>query len=179
MRVEEVVGVRVRDARESRDMTQEELGEKLGELLGRPWSRQAVSAAEKGGRAFTGAELVALAVALGTTVPRLFTPPSKVSSVEMPNGIQIDRAQLVGVAGPEFSDERALRTVSSVLPALTELAERMHATSLSAAHNVRDIWRIFEELELAESERREAAAWANLRENQAAAIRRQTEGNGE
>jgi hypothetical protein len=54
----------------STGMSQSDLGRALAPLLGRPWSRQAVSAAEKGARDFKIAELVAIARVLGTTVAR-------------------------------------------------------------------------------------------------------------
>jgi transcriptional regulator with XRE-family HTH domain len=88
VRVEEFVGVRVRDRREELGMTQEELGQLLGHpnLLGRPWTKQAVSAAEQGKRAFTAAELFALSVALQTRIPRLLMPPVTAREIEMPGG---------------------------------------------------------------------------------------------
>lgn len=74
MKVEELVGRRVREMRELRGMTQEQLGAAIGELLGKPWPRQTVSAAEGGRRAFTAVELVAIARALSFYVGALFTP---------------------------------------------------------------------------------------------------------
>ncbi len=94
MRIEEVIGERIREVRDLQELTQEQFGQRLGQLLGRAWSRQAVSAAEAGGRQFTAAELVAIAHVLGTTVPRLLTPPVAVREVELPSGVKLDRLPL-------------------------------------------------------------------------------------
>lgn len=67
MTVEQTIGQKIRTRREVLGLTQEELGVRLGTYLTRPWPRQAVSVAEKGGRDFRAAELVALAQVLGTT----------------------------------------------------------------------------------------------------------------
>ena len=72
MRVEEAVGQQVARLRAQRQMSLADLGEALGRYLGRPWSRQAVHQAERGQRAFTAAELTALALVLDTSVPALF-----------------------------------------------------------------------------------------------------------
>ncbi|MGF6824009.1 hypothetical protein M2317_002934 [Microbacterium sp. ZKA21] len=81
--LEAVVGANI--ARLRADRTQAALGEALGEHLGSPWSRQAVSAAEKGKRSFTAAELVALARALDASIPDLLhaTGPILVGQVEL------------------------------------------------------------------------------------------------
>lgn len=83
MRIEEVVGRRVAELRDTTEMSQQELGRRLGELLGRPWSRQAVSAAEKGRRAFTAAEILALAHVFEVPVARFYSPPLEAQSVRV------------------------------------------------------------------------------------------------
>jgi len=82
--VAELVGLRVQEARQQHDMTQEQIGAALAEYLGKPWTRQAVSAAEKGNRAFKIAELFALAAVLDTTVVELIAPRSSSAEVELP-----------------------------------------------------------------------------------------------
>ncbi|GAA4863951.1 helix-turn-helix transcriptional regulator [Saccharopolyspora cebuensis] len=84
MDIAEMVGKRVRETREVCGWTQQQVGDELANHLGKPWTRQAVSVAEKGGRAFTVAELVALAAVLGTTVTRLLTPDLETSEVRLP-----------------------------------------------------------------------------------------------
>lgn len=76
MKIEELIGVNVMRRREALEMSQAQLGEALGKHLGNAWSRQAVSAAEKGRRAFSAADLLALARALDTSIPALFMPRS-------------------------------------------------------------------------------------------------------
>lgn len=76
--IEVVIGLRMHETRRAKELTQEQFGQSLGELLGRAWSRQAVSSAEQGGRQFTAAELVAIAHVLNTTVPALMTPSNRV-----------------------------------------------------------------------------------------------------
>ncbi|MGC9381590.1 helix-turn-helix domain-containing protein [Streptomyces sp. MH13] len=72
MKIEEVIGANLQWIREDQEMTQTQLGEAVAEHLGRPWSRQAVSAAEKGRRAFSAADLLALALVLDVSIPSFF-----------------------------------------------------------------------------------------------------------
>jgi 8-oxo-dGTP diphosphatase len=83
VRIEQAVGSRVRERRDALGLSQAQLGERLGDLLGRPWPRQAVSSAEKGERSFGVAELVAFAAALDTTVNDLIKPPGSEESVAL------------------------------------------------------------------------------------------------
>lgn len=83
MTVEEAIGANIRRRREWIGITQDQLGQALGEQLGQPWSRQAVSLAEKGGRDFRAVELVALSRVLVTTVGYLTTPSGPVT---LPSG---------------------------------------------------------------------------------------------
>ena len=131
MRIETAIGQQIARLREARHMSLTQLGEAVGEYLGKPWSRQAVHQAERGRRAFTAAELAALALALDTSVPALFladaTPvelPGAVVSAEDYQGILLyagDEAPLDGI------EERlvALRDIRQILsrPALARLAK--------------------------------------------------------
>jgi transcriptional regulator with XRE-family HTH domain len=88
MRIEEVIGRRIRKARKLRHAdipSQAALGEKMAEYLGTPWSRQAVSYAEKGQRDFKAAELAALALSLKVPLVWLIEPPEG-STVEIAEG---------------------------------------------------------------------------------------------
>jgi len=82
MRVEAAIGQQIARLRETRRMSLTELGEIMGRYLDRPWSRQAVHQAERGRRAFTAAELAALALALDTSVPALFLADA--DQIELP-----------------------------------------------------------------------------------------------
>ena len=119
MRVEELVGRRIRAERERLGLTQGQLGEKLGEKLGRSWPRQAVSAAEQGNRAFTVAELLALAFTLGLSVGGMLMPPSGVDDVEMPNGTTFSREELVAAVLPRLDTERTFDRMQMTLGILT------------------------------------------------------------
>ncbi len=91
-------------------MSQADLGRALAPLLGRPWSRQAMSAAEKGARDFKVAELVAIARVLGTTVSQLVLPGPEVMSsregrraIVFPSGQTITAMELMdAVLAPEI-----------------------------------------------------------------------------
>jgi transcriptional regulator with XRE-family HTH domain len=72
MRVETAIGQQIAHLREVRQMSLTQLGQAMGRYLGKPWSRQAVHQAERGRRAFTAAELAAVALALDTSIPALF-----------------------------------------------------------------------------------------------------------
>lgn len=95
MRVEEFVGQRIRQRRDELNMSQAELGRRVGDLLGKPWPRQAVSAAELGKRALGVAELVALASVLETRASRLLTPPIGESEITLPGGAVLDAQRMV------------------------------------------------------------------------------------
>jgi transcriptional regulator with XRE-family HTH domain len=82
MRVEAAIGQQIARLREARQMSLTQLGQAMGRYLGRPWSRQAVHQAERGRRAFTAAELAAVALALDTSIPALFL--SEAGSMELP-----------------------------------------------------------------------------------------------
>ncbi len=82
MRVEAAIGKQISHFRETRQMSLTQLGEAMGQYLDRPWSRQAVHQAERGRRAFTAAELAALALVLGTSVPALFLADAE--QIELP-----------------------------------------------------------------------------------------------
>ncbi|MGH3220225.1 MAG: helix-turn-helix transcriptional regulator [Streptosporangiaceae bacterium] len=132
MRVEEYVGQRIRDRREELGMTQEDLGIGIGNLLGSPWSRQTVSAAEKGKRAFTAAELVVIAKVLETRAARLLTPPVEVRQVELPNGVRLGTRELAdfGVADKLLSD--MWDDLVRVIEGAAETLDRSQQTALAA-----------------------------------------------
>lgn len=120
MRVEEVVGLRVKQARERVGITQEQLGEWLEPLLGRPWARQSVSVAEQGKRAFTAAELVAIAYVVGVSPHSLMQMPPGVDAVEMPSGSFLSREDLgkaarSGEGSPGVAVERVQQRLSELM----------------------------------------------------------------
>lgn len=123
MKLEEVVGVNVARLREHKRMSQAELGDKLGQYLGKPWTRQAVSAAEKGRRAFAVAELVALASTLEADMAELLSVMLAVpdEEVELP-GASISMDAYSRLVEPPNSDDVIrsidLRNIQSLIPML-------------------------------------------------------------
>lgn len=61
--------------RRARGWTQEEFGMRIKPYVGAQWSRATVSAAEKGGRAWTANEVAAVAEIFGASVGELFELP--------------------------------------------------------------------------------------------------------
>lgn len=134
MRVEELVGQCVRDRREELGMSQPEFGQRLAHWLGRPWTRQAVSAAEQGKRAFTTAELFAIAQVLDTRPARLLAPPLNVAELELPSGAALPTRKIgdIGIADRYLSqmwDELAdgKRTHDQASKMLVELGKALNS----------------------------------------------------
>ena len=130
MRVEEAIGRQIARLRTQRQQSLADLGEALGCYLGKPWSRQAVHQAERGQRAFTAAELAALALALDTSVQALFRAeddqielPGRAISPEEYRGILLNRQKDTPLDGLEELIV-ALNDIGEVLerPALARLA---------------------------------------------------------
>jgi len=92
-RIQEVVGRRIKDARDENGWTQVQLGRELEPFLGQAWSSQVMAQAESGGRAFTVAELVALALVLEKEIGWFIRPTSEVESVELPRRKRLPRDQ--------------------------------------------------------------------------------------
>ena len=132
MRIEELVGRRIKDIRESRRLTQDQLGELVGELLGgKTWARQTVSAAEHGRRAFTAAELVACSLVLGAPVDELLTPLSTEGGIELSPGVVVDTPKAMSIMF-EGEDKAELR---DALTALIEHARQVsHSSGLIVAN---------------------------------------------
>lgn len=127
MEPQQLVGRRLAEIRESRGMSQADLGQELGKLLKRPWPRQTVSAAEKGERAFTATELLALAWILETPVEQFLIAPSDVRAIVMPSGMTIDAESM----------RRAVRpAVESEWDDLLSAADRLNTAVRDAAGNV-------------------------------------------
>jgi len=137
MRIETAIGKRIAHFREARQLSLTQLGEAMGRYLGKPWSRQAVHQAERGRRAFTAAELAALALALDTSVPALFLADGEAGAgagaVELP-GAAVSAEDYRGIllyagdGAPLDGIEEllvALHDIGQILarPALTRLAK--------------------------------------------------------
>lgn len=124
MKVEEIVGANIAARREALGWSQAELGERIAPTIGKVWTRQTVSAAEKGGRAFTAGEITALAVTLETGIARLFNANLADERITLPSGNEIDRADMPVLGGasdatsvnlPEIAEAAAILADSNDL----------------------------------------------------------------
>ena len=130
MQVEQAIGRQIARLRAQRQLSLADLGEVLGCYLGKPWSRQAVHQAERGQRSFTAAELIALALALDTSVQALFRAeedqielPGRALSSEEYRGTLLNRQNDTPLDGLEELIV-ALHDIGEILerPALARLA---------------------------------------------------------
>jgi hypothetical protein len=99
----------------------------LGRYLGKPWSRQAVHQAERGRRAFTAAELAAVALALDTSIPALFRTDS--GQIQLP-GESVsaeDYRAILLTAG----DDAPLDGVEELIVALHDISEVVSRPTLA------------------------------------------------
>ena len=127
MRVEAAIGQQIARLREARQMSLTQLGQAMGRYLGKPWSRQAVHQAERGRRAFTAAELAAVALALDTSIPALFLADA--GSIELP-GATIsaeDYRAILLYAGDDFP----LDGIEELIVALHDIAEVVSRPTLA------------------------------------------------
>ena len=119
--VPQVIGQNMRSRRDNLGMTQAQLGERLGNWLGAPWTRQQVFMAEKGGRAFTASEIVALSMALDTLPGVLFDPRRAGALIlQISDEVKIDGGFLAGpdLAGSALEDyQEVLQTLHRILVA--------------------------------------------------------------
>jgi transcriptional regulator with XRE-family HTH domain len=124
VRIGEVIGDRVRAAREKAGWTQTELGKRVGQRLGqRGWSRQVVSAAEQGRRAYTAAELLTFADVLGVSVTFLLTPPPDVSTIEIAPGVSTDTMAVVDAVTSHKDTDTAERFAETGRRFFSDLAD--------------------------------------------------------
>jgi 8-oxo-dGTP diphosphatase len=121
VRIEEIVGQRMLERRTALKLTQETLAERITGYLNREWTRQAVSAAEKGKRSFTAAEMVAIAHTTGTTVAWLMSPPEGIEGVELGDGAYLPVHMLISALIPHITGGQSL---TGVLDAMYQLQLR-------------------------------------------------------
>lgn len=164
MKIEEVIGHRIAAVREINDVTQQQLAEEVGELLGKKWSRQAVWSAEKGTRSFTAVELVAFAYALGVPVDRLLMPPHNVAAIDLPGGKQLGRDEIRRATMPRGSSRKVfdlmLESLGTLLTAHQGRVdfEQAEAQAIAALY---DQLRIASEVVLDEEEGRDDGSTEN------------------
>lgn len=147
MRLEEVIGARIAANRDGR-MTQAEFGERVGRYLGKTWSRQTVSAAEKGGRAFTALELIVISTVLDIPMGVLFLPRTAAGTAELetPGGVPLPVESVinhvsmgVAVSEPMHDPAELFEAPNAILEQrrrtkALELAIQLHAAYLRAGN---------------------------------------------
>ncbi|MBF6216055.1 helix-turn-helix transcriptional regulator [Nocardia puris] len=124
MKIERIVGERIRIAREAIGYSQPELGRRVGEALDKATPRQAVSAFERGERAFTASELFVFAQILRVPVSSLFTPPSGVGEVEVSSGTTYPTTVLDDLRVADNPAQEALYDLERLVDELTEANSR-------------------------------------------------------
>jgi transcriptional regulator with XRE-family HTH domain len=127
VRVEAAIGQQIAHLRAARQMSLTQLGQAMGRYLGKPWSRQAVHQAERGHRAFTAAELAAVALALDTSIPALFL--SDAGPIELP-GATVSAEDYLAIllyAG----DDVPLDGIEELIVALHDIAEVVSRPTLA------------------------------------------------
>ncbi|NKV31149.1 helix-turn-helix domain-containing protein [Rhodococcus hoagii] len=131
MKIEAIVGERVRDMRERRGLSQPELGRRLKPLLGVAWPKQTVSSAEKGKRSFTASDLVALAHVLQVPVGYLLKAPMGVDSVELGSGASIPAESLHEATLPSDVNREALHDLGRAIAQAASEVEAAHTQLLA------------------------------------------------
>ncbi|MFF2387840.1 helix-turn-helix transcriptional regulator [Agromyces sp. NPDC058104] len=123
LRIEKLVGQNMAGLRAARHWSQADFGKAIGELLGKAWTRQAVSNAEMGKRTFTVADLVAIAYVYETSPAALMTlqPASHVASIVIGN-VSIPRKDL---ENPTWQHESTSAALGDVLKVLSSMGSRL------------------------------------------------------
>lgn len=120
MKIERIVGQKMARLRTAKDWSQPELGRAIGDLLRtKPWSRQAVSSAENGQRAFTVADLVAIACVLETSPAALLTLPPTAEKIEVGEA-SIPREDL---ENPTWTHESTSEAIGDVIEVVRQLED--------------------------------------------------------
>jgi transcriptional regulator with XRE-family HTH domain len=147
VRIEDVIGYWITKGREETGMTQGQIGEELGRYLEKPWPRQAVSAAEKGRRSFTAAELVAFSAVLGCNVETLLQPPEGVTGITLGNEKTLNSRHLRTTVSTNTDLEELVRAVNdlrrqfpAVRAAAENLSEEVGAADDLLERAVRELW---------------------------------------
>ena len=118
--------MRIRERRKELGMGAVEFGSRLGELLDKPWPRQAVSAAETGKRTLGAAEMVAISHVLRTTVSQLFTPPAKVAEITMPSGVTFPAHMVFAALEATPREDWNLAAIQEILDLLRARTAESH-----------------------------------------------------
>ena len=141
MRLEEVIGHRLRAERERQGMTLKAMGQELETYLGKPWTPQAVWQAERGQRDFGAAQLLALALVLEIPVAQLLAPLEGDQLMTLPNGYALSAKDVerlfMAVAAPDGAElidqeialERTAAEISDALGQLTNARAQVYVVA--------------------------------------------------
>jgi transcriptional regulator with XRE-family HTH domain len=115
----QIVGFRIQQMRKASGMTQAALGQELKRYLGKGWTKQAVSAAERGLREITIEELFAFAAAFKCSFVNLYAPLPPNVGIDFVSGEQLDSEQsmtmLIGPKRARDAFEQGFRIVGDAL----------------------------------------------------------------
>lgn len=139
--IEQLIGKNIKSKREQMGLSQAEFGTRVGDLLGTNWQPQTVSAAERGKRQFTAAELMVLAHVLDKSPESLFF--SHDGAVKITEKLTLNLRAKMMVDRPQLSDEKLLEIFSDVHQVAGELvkmandAQRTSSAIADVAHLAR------------------------------------------
>ncbi len=139
MRIEEVVGQNVARLRNTWDLSQVELGQKVGQECGKPWSRQTVSAAEQGGRAFTVSDLVMLAYVFQVSSDALLHLPNGVQTFEV-GGKAYQREDLAPISWQSAPTRNGISAVSEELRVLSHELDDLMGKSYDIGERTKTLY---------------------------------------
>lgn len=111
-------------------LSQAALGSRMAKWVEVPWTRQSVSIAELGKRAFGVDDLVGLSIGLGVSIGDLLTPAPHIDTVLLPSGTELDRAFVendvigTGLDGQETQRSRYIGRLEEIDAVSNTLAER-------------------------------------------------------
>jgi transcriptional regulator with XRE-family HTH domain len=152
MRPSDVIGQRVRLARELAGMSQAALGAALGQYLGKPWAPQQVASLETGKRKrLSPDELVALAGILDRPVTWFLLPEGD-EPYRFPGGMELDPRAVLGERASRSrrpaEAERLVRSLERLLPHLLRTWQRLQVASDEAQKELRSASELLEDLKM-------------------------------
>jgi transcriptional regulator with XRE-family HTH domain len=125
IRVEEIIGKRVRQAREEAGVSQRAFGEALEGVLGTTWTPQAVSQAENGKRDWRARDLVAVSWVLKRPVEWFYSPMEEDRGKQL-DGFPIQAGEIAG-EGWATAELEQIRAMTKEMQERLEAAEKRQA----------------------------------------------------
>lgn len=119
----QIVGANIEVARKRMGLSQQEFGRRVEQWLDTAWTRQAVSLAESGKRAFGVDDLMGLSVGLRVSISQLLTPPPETTTVALASGMELPRVFVERDVLAGFGQEDQRERYSEHLEELDAVAE--------------------------------------------------------